>query len=118
MDGHTAHTNNWPAIEALLAADIEVLLIPAHTSHYLQPLDKNPFQGFKFHWNIELENFNRKNAGKALNKENFFSVFNLAWAKGVTPHAVRCGFKRTGISPLDRGMIKDYMLEVSKAFCE
>ncbi len=118
MDGHTAHTNNWSAIQSLIAANIQVILIPAHTSHFLQPLDKNPFSSFKFWWNICMEEFNRRNAGKALNNENFFSVFNLAWNKGMTPHNIRVGFKRTGIFPLDRSMISDDMVEVHRAFCE
>ena len=118
MDGHTAHTNNWAAIEALISAGIQVVLIPSHTSHYLQPLDKNPFSQFKFYWNYHLEDFNRRNSGKVLNNESFFQVFNIAWHKGVTPHTVRVGFKRCGLEPLDRTMITEEMLEVSTCFSE
>ena len=43
VDGHKSHLYNLPFYEAMRANGIEVLTIPPHTSHVLQPLDSVPF---------------------------------------------------------------------------
>ena len=47
IDGHKSHLYNLPFYEAMRANDIEVLMIPPHTSHVLQPLDSIPFAQLK-----------------------------------------------------------------------
>ena len=43
IDGHKSHLYNLPLYEAMRANNIEILTIPSHTSHLLQPLDSVPF---------------------------------------------------------------------------
>ena len=57
------------------ANDIEVLTIPHHTSHILQPLDSIPFAQFKKHWEKNLMRYNSSHSGRALNKIDFWEVF-------------------------------------------
>jgi hypothetical protein len=116
FDGHSTHIHNYTAIQAFEHVDVHVLLLPAHSSHFLQPLDKNPFSCLKHWWQHFLEKFNRENCGTALNKVNFFKVFNLAWYKAFTPHNIRLGFIRTGIFPVDRTRIPKDMLAINKCF--
>ncbi len=106
MDGHSCHTKNFPAIDTLAKKNVSVLLLPSHASHKIQPLDKNPFSGFEHWWQVYLERYNRRNAGKPLNKEMFWQVFCPAWRKGVTPHSIRVGWKRCGLEPINRNKIK------------
>ena len=47
VDGHKSHLYNLPFYEAMRANGIEVLTIPPHTSHVLQPLDSIPFAQLK-----------------------------------------------------------------------
>ena len=47
IDGHKSHLYNLPFYEAMWANGIEVLTIPPHTSHVLQPLDSIPFTQFQ-----------------------------------------------------------------------
>ena len=47
VDGHKSHLYNMPFYEAMWANGIEVLMIPPHMSHVLQPLDSIPFTQFK-----------------------------------------------------------------------
>ncbi len=102
FDGHTAHTYNYRSIQAFDKAGIELLQIPAHSSHYLHPLDKNPFSCFKYWWKVCLEEHNRKVSGRTLGKDEFWSVFNRAWHRGMSPHNIRVGFMRTGVEPVDK----------------
>ena len=43
IDGHKSHLYNLPLYEAMRTNNIEILTIPPHTSHLLQPLDSVPF---------------------------------------------------------------------------
>ncbi len=116
MDQHSSHTFNYPALAALEEVGIHEMHIPSHSSHYLQPLDKNPFSCFKWWWNVHLEEYNRKHCGRALNKEDFFLVFNVAWWKGMKPHNIKVAFMRTRLEPMDRRKISSTMLKINTAF--
>ena len=50
VDGHKSHLYNLPFYEVMRENNVEVLTIPPHTSHVLQPLDSIPFAQFKKHW--------------------------------------------------------------------
>ena len=47
VDGNKSHLYNLPFYELMGANNIEVLTIPPHTSHLLQPLDSAPFWGLQ-----------------------------------------------------------------------
>ena len=51
LDGHTTHSLNLEFIETMKKNNIILWCIPAHTSHVLQPLDKNVFSSLKTAWN-------------------------------------------------------------------
>ena len=116
IDGHSCHTKNFPAIDLMARENVSVLLLPSHGSHKLQPLDKNPFSGFEFWWQVYLERYNRKNAGKPLTKENFWEVFTPAWSKGVNRHTIKVAWMRCGLEPIDRKKIANKSLK-SEVFC-
>ena len=65
VDRHKSHSYNLPFYEAMRANGIEVLTIPPHTSHVLQPLDSVPFVQFKKNWE---KNLRRYNTGHAFRK--------------------------------------------------
>ena len=52
----------------MVANKIEVLAIPGHTSHVLQPLDSTPFANFKTNWNINLKEYLFQNTGVGMPK--------------------------------------------------
>ena len=79
--------------------DIKVMTLKGHSSHWAQPLDKNPFNSFKTEFNFQMKQFNRSVGGRAIKKDEFFPVFNLAWNKSMTKENIQAGFKRTGIWP-------------------
>ena len=43
LDGHKSHLYNLPFYEAMRANNVEILTIPPHTSHIIQPLNSVPF---------------------------------------------------------------------------
>ena len=54
VDGHKSQLYNLPFYEAMRANGIEVVMIPPHTSHVLQPLDSIPFAQLKKNWEKNL----------------------------------------------------------------
>ena len=63
VDGHKSHLYNLPFYECMQANNIEVLTIPPHTSHILQPLDSAPFACFKQYWETHLRRYNSEHNG-------------------------------------------------------
>ena len=91
-DGHKSHLYNLPFYEAMRANDIEVLTIPSHTSHILQPLDSIPFAQFKRHWEKNLMCYNNSHS-------HFWEVFAPAWNTAMCVKNIMAGFRNTGIYP-------------------
>ena len=56
LDGHKSHLYNLPFYEVMRANNVEILTIPPHTSHIIQPLDSVPFAQFKKSWENHLMN--------------------------------------------------------------
>ncbi len=106
LDGHSTHTHNDVFLDLMAEHGITVIQLLAHTSHVLQPLDNSPFAALKSVWSTELHWWNRKKAGQAITKEEWFLPFNRAW-RNVTGPSLRHGFRVTGIWPANFDAIPD-----------
>ena len=114
MDSHYAHVFNYCYMQMMYHQDIKVFALESHTSHWGQPLDKNPFLAFKDAFNEGMRKFERRVGGTGIQKSEFFSVFNLAWEKSMKTKNIKAGYKRTGICPVNRAAIPSYVTEPSK----
>ena len=101
VDGHKSHLYNLPFYEAMRANGIEILTIPLHTSHVLQPLDSIPFAQFKKNWEKNLRRYNIAHSGRSLNKVDFWEVFSPSWNQAMTTKNIMAGFRNMGIYPYD-----------------
>ena len=101
IDSHKSHVYNYPFLRNMLSNNIQVMAIPPHCSHIVQPLDNCPFSSFKRSWEKHLDNWNFNRLGGVLNKENFFTVFNRAFYSSMSEGNIRAGFKNTGIYPVN-----------------
>ena len=88
-------------MEYMKTHNVEVCSFPPHCTHVLQPLDDVPFARFKNEYQRELLIMNRQLCGNCMNKRQFFRVFIPAYTQGLTPEAIRKGYKNTGIYPLN-----------------
>ena len=57
MDSHYSHVFNYCYMKMMFNKDIKVMALEAHSSHYSQPLDKNPFSAFKNEFNFQMKRF-------------------------------------------------------------
>ena len=69
---------------------------------------------FKTEFNFQMKKFNRSVGVRAIRKDEFFLVFNLAWNKAMTQANIQAGFKRTGIWPPNMHAIPEELYSVSK----
>jgi len=96
LDSHYSHLFNIAFLELMKENNVSVLPIPAHTSHWLQPLDRGVFRSFKQGWQMAMKEHAR---GRKLDKKEFFRVFNSAWDYGVTVDNIQGGFRGCGLVP-------------------
>ena len=78
MDSHYSHVFNYGYMSMMCERNIKCFPIEPHTSHWEQPLDKNPFSGFKDAFNEAMCRFNRATAARGITKSEFLQVFNVA----------------------------------------
>ena len=105
IDAHKSHVYNIRFILICKRFNIDVLAIPSHTSHIIQPLDSVSFANLKTAWNEELIDYLFHSVGLGFSKMEFFEVFVPAWKKSMTPQNIRAGFRETGICPFNPLMI-------------
>ena len=92
MDGHGSHVYNLPFVNDKYQNNISVAILESHTTHTTQPMDEYPFKSFKTHYNDNLEEWCANNEGDPLPESAFFSVFQPAWERAMTPHNICAGF--------------------------
>ena len=77
MDSHYSHVFNYCYMKMMCDKDIKVMALEAHSSHYSQPLDKNPFSSFKMEFNNQMKKFNRTSGQGQSPKLNFSQCLTL-----------------------------------------
>ena len=102
VDGHKAHVTQ-EVIEAATRNRVSIFCLPAHSSHFLQPLDLSLFGPLKRGWVKACAAFSHLTS-TVMNQRNFAKIFNVAWHSSTTPEVIRGGFKRAGIFPYDPSM--------------
>ena len=83
--------------------NISLLTLPAHSSHFLQPLDVCPFGIFKkkLHNSVVLD----AKDNMLLRRRKLAQSVYTAWCYARIPQNIRAGFERTGTWPINRDRI-------------
>lgn len=87
--------------------DIVLICLPAHTTKYLQPLDRSVFKPLKVNYDYATNNWMKHSPGAAITKYRFASLFKEAWGKSATVQNAVRGFEACGISPFNPQAIPD-----------
>ena len=77
---------------------IAVVLLPAHSSHLLQPLDVGLFGPLQHYYEIEVELFSRV-PGFAIQKKDFESMLHKARKSAYTRNNIKSAWRATGHVP-------------------
>jgi hypothetical protein len=116
-DGHASHKNpeliKWAREQGII-----LFVLPAHTSHVLQPLDVAVFGPFKNYYYTECSAYMCKNIGRTITKYDICGIACRAFLKAMTPANIQAAFRKTGIHPWNSGVVSKEMLFPCEGFRE
>ena len=104
-DGHlshiSSHINEWAN-----SNNVILFVLPAHTSHLLQPLDVSVFGPFKKYYYSECAAYMKSNIGQTITRYKVCEMACKAYLKAMTPENIISGFKKTQIYPCSTVAVK------------
>ena len=107
LDGHKSHTKNIELIEYARDNGIEILSLPPHTSHKLQPLDRTFFKPLKVAFNTACTSWMRLHPARRISIDKIGGLFNTTYLESATIEHAVTGFRCTGIVPLNRSILPE-----------
>jgi hypothetical protein len=108
LDGHGSHVT-LDVVHKASQTGLDVLTLPSHTSHRLQPLDVSIFRPFKCAFRGYRDAWILQNRGRATQKEDLAQWVSLALKRALTPLNIIKGFKGTGIWPYNPDAVSTKM---------
>jgi hypothetical protein len=114
LDGHSSH-ESLGLLELAIQEQIEILCLPPHTTHLLQPLDRSVFGPFNAAYNAACSEFLSQSPYHIVNKFTFPGLFNKAWEAGVTEGNIKNGFKACGVVPFNPNALPSDAYDPSSA---
>ena len=104
VDGHSSHVTS-EAIQFGIENGLDILTLPSHCSHEMQPLDVAIFHPFKL--NLAMAKMQRMRtdlhwAQGATMKKHLAEMSAEALAKALKPTSIKLGFSSTGIFPINK----------------
>jgi len=101
VDGHTSHVT-IEVTKTCMNNGIDIVTLPSHTSHALQPLDRTCFAPFKAAFRRIRDDWIRQHKNTKVEKSMLCEWTSKALGQALTPSNIKAGFRRCGIWPLDR----------------
>lgn len=100
FDDHGSHVA-LSIIQEARRLGIDLLTLPSHTSHVIQPLDVSVFEPFKAYSKSKWAEFVTRFPNIDIIREKLVELGNKAMIRAMNPSNIKFGFKRTGIWPLN-----------------
>ena len=99
LDGHSTH-HCHETLTYCSANQIELICIPPHTSHRLQPLDTHFNAPLKRRWTRLISDFLREEKSLKINRYQFVPLLKKLWEMMHDRGLIVNAFEHTGIYPL------------------
>ncbi|VDI06610.1 Hypothetical predicted protein [Mytilus galloprovincialis] len=96
LDSHHSH-ETLGLLELAQENNIMIMTMPAHTTHYLCPLDRCVFGPFKREYDAVCSEFMSTNTDNIVNKLSFAKLMRTAYDKSFKSANIVSGFEATGI---------------------
>lgn len=99
-DGHDSHTADdfmWACYEN----NIQLLFLPPHTSHVVQPLDLSVFSPLKHTYRKLLNKMNSWSESTVVGKQMMIKCIVEARKQAITAHNIKAGWRASGLWPVN-----------------
>ena len=96
FDGHGSHIA-FQTVEATNTMGIDLLTLPAHTTHRLQLLEVSVFGPFKSYFGAERAAWMEKNPGIEVKREELAELATKTFKRALTPSNIMVGYRWTDI---------------------
>ena len=114
LDGHKSHVSvglvEWANTQGII-----LYILPAHTSHLLQPMDVGCYGPLQRIYNSLCHKFMRETSG-TITRYNICELACKAYTRALSAENLQAAFRRTGIFPLDKDAIAKEFLIPSEVF--
>ncbi|KAI5073619.1 hypothetical protein GOP47_0011632 [Adiantum capillus-veneris] len=104
LDGHGSHVS-LEVVAKAYDSGIDIVTLPAHTSHKLQPLDVSVFKSLKANFRKERAIWQQKTASSQASKGELATIASKALTLSFTAENIKARFRATGIWPLDANAV-------------
>lgn len=98
MDGHASHITA-SFLSFCVQHLIDVVILPPHTSHVLQPLDVSCFAPLKRALAKHADALSRLDTGRTT-RAQWVEMYQLARQEAFTAKTIAAGFRKTGLYPI------------------
>lgn len=103
LDGHFTHTRNIDVINLGRENHVDIVCLPPHSSHKMQPLDLSFMSPFKTYYAQEIETWLRNNADRGVvTIYQIGKLFGNAYKRAATAEIAAKGFEKAGLFPCNR----------------
>lgn len=106
LDGHHSH-KCLEALELASENGVDIITLPPHTTHRLQPLDVAWFKSLKSSYNSEADRWLSQNPGRRITDYEVAAIFSKAYIRCASMDKITKGFTRTGLWPIDDGVFTE-----------
>ncbi|EGU77894.1 hypothetical protein FOXB_11595 [Fusarium oxysporum f. sp. conglutinans Fo5176] len=113
IDGFTGKTS-LELMDYCIRFDIEIIILPPHSTHHTQPLDVGVFQLLKHAHQKHLRRHIREGYLN-FKRSDLISKLNEIIREGFTPHNIMNGFEKSGIFPVNGKVVIQKFKEKKKS---
>jgi len=107
LDGHSSHTRNINVVDKARAMNVEMLSLPSHSTHKIQPLDITFFKSANAFYDKCANAWLRAHPGRVITELEVGALFREAYGKAATVQNATSGFVKSGICPFNDEIFTD-----------
>ncbi|RPA95507.1 DDE-domain-containing protein [Choiromyces venosus 120613-1] len=112
LDGHGSHIT-WQFCQFALESNIQIICLPAHSTHLLQPLDVGIFSPLQ-HYYGKAADTHMRDTRTGVKKGTFWTFYTEAHALTFLPKTIQSAFRAMGIVPFNPNKVLVKVTKVTK----
>ena len=106
FDGHCSH-KSLEALEMALENGVDIITLPPHCTHRLQPLDVGWFKSLKANYNTQADSWLRSNLGRRITDFEVAGIFANAYGLCTASGKMEKAFSTCGLWPINPDVFTD-----------